>query len=139
MPTRFHRAARRLTSRLGTHGYGLLTLAMFWTAIGVRALLSPTPAPSGILGLIPDPVELVLWWAPALLCLSAAIDRDGPRRDAFALVAAIAAPTLSAVSYFTAWLLGTMPLGWYVAVLYCTPISLVALVAAIPDDKAPEQ
>lgn len=137
LPTRMHRAARRLTRRFGAHGFGLLTITFFWTAIGVRALLAPSPTPTGILAFIPDSVELVLWWAPALLCLGAAIDREGPRRDAFALVAAIIAPILSAVSYATASVVGAMPLGWYVAVLYCTPISLVVLVAATPDEKAP--
>lgn len=135
LPTRMHRAARRLTGRLGVHGYGLLWIAFVWWAIGLRALLLPAGSQpkSGILGFIPDNVALVLWWGAALLCLSAAIDREGPRRDGFALSAAVAAPIIFGSSYLAAWLINGNPIGWYVAIYYFALVGLVTLVAAIPD------
>lgn len=139
MPTRLHHAARRLTDRLGVHGYGLLLAAFAWTLIGAGVFVAPG---NGVLPheLIPAPIRLCLWWAPALLALSAAIEREGPRRDAFALGALVFAPSIRFVSHLWAWGVSLIPgghsghhLGWLSAAFYLIPIGLVALIAAIPD------
>jgi hypothetical protein len=141
MPTRIHKAARRLTSRLGVHGAGLLFIAAVWWIIGIRLLIHPAPAPDGVWhAYIPTPISLAMWWGASLLCLGAAIDRHGPRRDGFALGFATIPPALAVCSYIWSWIISLIPsephgypLGWYTASLYLALVGLVVLVTAIPD------
>ena len=139
MPTILHRAARRLTGRLGWHGFGLLIIAVAWFIIGLRELLEPpvTIPSSAWHGLIAPEIRLVLWWIPAAGCAAAALDGNGPRRDSFALASAIVPPTFIGASMFWAWLMGDHPLGWYAAAFYLVLVAIVVLVAAHPSDRPP--
>ena len=142
MPTRLHRAARRLTRRLGVHGYGLLLIAGIWLLVGLRIVVEPVPLPPGTWhGILPESVRIALWWSAALLCLGAAIDRNGPRRDGFALAVAVVPPTIALTSYLWSWIVSLLPgephgypFGWYAASLYLALVGIVWLVAAIPDE-----
>ena len=143
MPTRLHRAARRLTRHLGAHGSGLLLIAAIWLLIGLRLVLDPVALPPSTWhGMIPDPIRLALWWSAALLCIGAAVDRDGPRRDGFALSVAVVPPMIALTSYLWAWVVSLVPgepigypHGWYAASLYAALVGIVWLVAAIPDES----
>jgi hypothetical protein len=145
MPTRLHRAARHLTHHLGVHGSGLLLIAAIWLLVGLRLLVDPIPPPPSTWhGMIPDPVRMTLWWSAALLCIGAAVDRSGPRRDGFALTVAVVPPMIALTSYLWAWLVSLFPGephgypgGWYAAALYAALVGLVWLVAAIPDESEP--
>lgn len=133
LPTRIHRAARRLTRRLGTHGFGLLVITFLWTVVGVGVLSfgPPDPHVAGHGWLI---VRLVAWWGAALLCLSAAVDREGPRRDAFALGFAAAGPLMDASLYTFAWVQGSEHYGWFWATIHLAFLAVATLVAAVKDD-----
>ena len=139
MPTLLHRAARRLTRRLGAHGFGLVLIALVWGVIGLRELLEPPPVipASAWHGLIPSEIRLVIWWIPAAGCLAAALDGNGPRRDSFALVSAIVPPAFIGASVTWAWLMGDHALGWYGGIFYLALMAIVALVAAYPEEAPP--
>lgn len=133
MPTLLHRAARRITRRLGVHGAGLLIITFLWTVVGIGALHFGAPdsdvgTPAWLI------VRLVAWWGGALLCLSAAVDREGPRRDAFALGFAAAGPVMDATLYIYAWRQGN-PDGWFWAAVHLAFLAVAILVAATQDDR----
>lgn len=133
LPTRLHRAARRVTRRLGVHGYGLLVITFLWAVVGVGALSfgAPDPHVSSTPWLI---MRLVAWWGAALLCLSAAVDREGPRRDAFALGFAAAGPVMDTTLYMYAWRQGN-PDGWFWSAVHLAFLAIAVLVAATQDDR----
>ena len=143
MPTRIHRAARALTKRLGTHGLGLLLIAMLWGLIGVSIFSEPASVYPGLLHLlIPTPIRATMWLLPASLCFVAALDAKGPRRDGLALVAAVVPVMIRLVSYLWAWMVEIIPgvpdgnpRGWVSASVYACMVGFVALVAAIPDER----
>ncbi len=139
MPTILHRAARRLTTRLGVHGFGLLVIAFAWFVIGLREIVEPPPVvpASAWHGFIPSEIRLVIWWVPAAGCAAAALDGHGPRRDSFALVSAIVPPAFIGASMCWAWLMGDYPLGWLSATYHLILVAIVALVAAYPDETPP--
>ena len=134
LPTRLHRAARRVTRRLGVHGYGLLVITFLWTVVGVGVLSFGPPDPH-----VGSPawlvVRLVAWWGGALLCLSAAVDREGPRRDAFALGFAATAPIVDATLYAYAWQQGSERYGWFWATVHLAFLAIAVLVAAVKDES----
>lgn len=145
MPTVLHRAARRLTGRYGAHGSGLILITFAWTVLGVGLMTStttPRPGAQLIHQQIPPSVEALIWFGGALLCFSAAIDRDGPRRDGFALGFAVIAPTIRVLSFTWSWVMSLIPgapegspRGWLTAALYLIAVGLVWLVAATPDEE----
>ena len=147
MPTILHRAARRMTGRLGVHGFGLILIAVIWSILGVAQLTGPAK-PSPGLHLFHQHIPVVyaatLWLVAGLGCLGAAIDRDGPRRDGLALAFSVLPPAVWSFSHIWAWIVsiipgepGGSPRGWVAGALYACMVGLVWLAAAIPDERYP--
>lgn len=132
------RAARRLQATLGRRGTFLAILGVGKTAYGVGFLFMPT-APPGLellTGLCSLRTWAWLWIGAGLITISSAFLRVG--RDWAGFMAALIPPTVWAIAYTVAALVGDYSRGGIVAIWYLTShVGVILWAASVPEHSVP--
>lgn len=132
------RAARRLYKALGRRGIFLTILGVGKTCWGISFLVDP-PGTQG-LELLTSVCSLRhwawLWIVCGLITLSSAFLRVG--RDWFGYAAALVPPTVWAIAYMAAVIVGNYSRGGFVAVWYLTShVGVIMWAAGVPEYSVP--
>ncbi|MEU0670375.1 hypothetical protein ABZ508_33270 [Streptomyces lavendulocolor] len=132
------RAARRLRQHLGRRGIFLLILGVGKTCWGVSFLVDP-PGTDG-LQLLTSLCDIRhwswLWIIAGLVTTSSAFLRVG--RDWFGFVAALIPPSVWAIAYLAAVIVGDYSRGGFVAVWYLTShVGVICWAATVPEYSVP--
>lgn len=132
------RAARRLYKALGRRGIFLAILGVGKTCWGISFIVDP-PGTQG-LELLTSVCSIRhwawLWIACGLITLSSAFLRVG--RDWFGFAAALVPPTVWAIAYMAAVIVGNYSRGGFVAVWYLTShVGVIMWAAGVPEYSVP--
>ncbi|MCX5522574.1 hypothetical protein OG342_06815 [Streptomyces bobili] len=132
------RAARRLYKALGRRGIFLAILGVGKTCWGISFIVDP-PGTQG-LELLTSVCSLRhwawLWIVCGLITLSSAFLRVG--RDWVGYVAALIPPTVWAIAYMAAVIVGNYSRGGFVAVWYLTShVGVIMWAATVPEYSVP--
>ncbi|MFC9285357.1 hypothetical protein [Streptomyces sp. NPDC057052] len=132
------RAARRLYKALGRRGVFLLILGIGKTCWGISFIVDP-PGTQG-LELLTSVCSLRhwawLWIACGLITTGSAFLRVG--RDWFGYVAALIPPTVWAIAYTAAVIVGDYSRGGFVAAWYLTShVGVIMWAATVPEYSVP--
>ncbi|MFI1928368.1 hypothetical protein [Streptomyces sp. NPDC020377] len=132
------RAARRLHKALGRRGIFLLILGVGKTCWGVSFLVNP-PGTQG-LELLTSVCSIRhwawLWIVCGIVTATSAFLRVG--RDWFGYAAALVPPTVWAIAYMAAVIVGNYSRGGFVAVWYLTShVGVIMWAATVPEYSVP--
>lgn len=132
---------RRIWSYLGWRGLTLAGSGIGWVVVGLGLVLTDRPAVNAGAGPVIDLMQLSAWGGVWALCgvlgLVAGVMRPGHDRWGFAAVSL--PPTVWALSYATAAVVGRYSPGWATVPVYTVILLLLAVIAALTGGRQDEQ